>query len=101
MLVSTCVACGTRYTDIVTSGLCCIHDPRCLMVCANGATRRDEGDWCLWCGDTIKEGQSFCHKRCSNAYHEDMGCWLRSRGAPSALRGHEGHNWTDTDTGGG
>ena len=60
----TAPCCGHRTQD----PLCCVIDPRGH---ADGR-KRLPGDWCLWCGDPVVEGRSYCGPACSYAYHDDV-----------------------------
>lgn len=61
---STSPCCGSRTADVI----CCLYDPRELKP---GDKRRLPGDWCLWCGESCKEGQSFCSRPCGIEYAND------------------------------
>lgn len=77
-----CRGCHTVHENQIEAGLCCLLDPRDIRVAGNGVSVRAKGDWCLWCGETIQDGQSFCNKACSNDYHADVGHWARTSCVP-------------------
>lgn len=63
--------CGTRVPSgsVSTSALyCCALDPRATSI--DGV--RAEGDWCLWCGEDVPEGRSFCGHNCGISYAADV-----------------------------
>lgn len=62
---SASVCCGRVSDDII----CCTIDPRAHR---DGGRKRLPGNWCLWCGDTVREGRSYCSPQCSLSYHEDV-----------------------------
>lgn len=62
---SASVCCGRVSDDII----CCTIDPRAHR---DGGRKRLPGNWCLWCGDTVREGRSYCTPQCSLSYHEDV-----------------------------
>lgn len=56
--------CGRRTQE----PYCCMIDPRAH---ADGRQRL-AGNWCLWCGDLVPEGRSYCGPSCSYSYHDDL-----------------------------
>lgn len=86
-----CQGCGTRHSigGALDAALCCLVDPRMCPKhfgenSLHGVSRRLPGDWCLWCGESVRDGQSFCGKPCSVSYAIDVGCALRT---PSVASG--------------
>jgi len=80
-----CRACGDPFTSQFEALICCMVDPRAAHTHANGKPRRLPGNWCLWCGEDVPEGQSFCNKPCAISFAEDEAL-SRTRKTPDQTR---------------
>lgn len=57
--------CGAMNDAVI----CCALDPRAHPT---EAGKRLPGDWCLWCGEHVRDGRSYCTQQCSYSYHQDV-----------------------------